>query len=63
MLYILNYDYLKILNEDEMKDFVVIHFGQYFKFTKRKLCSKLNEDQNLRKVVEHFISFSQHLMK
>ena len=63
MLYILNYDYLKILNEDEVKDFVVIHFGQYFKFTKRKLCSKLNEDQNLRKVVEHFISFSQHLMK
>ena len=63
MLYILNYDYLKILSEDEVKDFVVIHFGQYFKFTKRKLCSKLNEDQNLRKVVEHFISFPQHLMK
>ena len=63
MLYILNYDYLKILNEDEVQDFVVIHFGQYFKFTKRKLCSKLNEDQILRKVVEHFISFPQHLMK
>ena len=43
--------YLKILTDDEVKDFVVINFGEYFKSTKENLYSKLNEEQNHRKVV------------
>ena len=33
-----------------MKYFVVINFSEYFKSTKEKLHSKLNEEQNLRKI-------------
>ena len=36
-------DYLKILTDNEVKDFVVINLGEYFKSTKEKLCSKLCE--------------------
>ena len=50
-------DYLKILTKDEMKYFVVINFSQHFKFTREKLCSKLSEEQNLRKVAESFYIF------
>ena len=49
--------YLKILTEDEMKDFVIIDFGEYFKSTREKLYSKRSEEKNLRKVVESFYSF------
>ena len=53
MLYIPKIDdYLKILSGDEMKDFVFINFGEYFKSTKEKLCFKLNEEQNIRRVTE-----------
>ena len=53
MLYILKIDdYLKILTDDEVKYFVAIQFSEYFKSTKEKLYSKLNEEQNLRKVAE-----------
>ena len=45
-------DYLKILTEDELIDFVVDIFGEYLKFTKEKLYSKLFEKQNIRKVSE-----------
>ena len=45
-------DYVKILTYDEVKDFVVINFGKYFKSSKENLCSKLSEAQNLRKVFE-----------
>ena len=45
-------DFLKTLIEDEMKDFAVKMFGEYFKSTKEKLYSKLREEQNLRKVAE-----------
>ena len=45
-------DYLKILTDDEVKDFVVIDFSEYFKSTRGKLYSKLHEKQNLRKVTE-----------
>ena len=41
-------DYLEILTDEEEKDFVAINFSVYFKPTKEKLCSKLNEEQNLR---------------
>ena len=36
-------DYLNILTGKEVKDFVVIKFGEYFKSTKDKLYSKLFE--------------------
>ena len=58
MLYIPKIDdYLKILPEDKVKDFIVINFGQYFKSTKQNLCTKLNEEQNLRKVFESLCIF------
>ena len=53
MLYISKIDnYLKILTEDEVNDFVGINFSEYFKSTRKKIYSKLSEEQNLRKVVE-----------
>ena len=45
-------DYLKILTDDELKDFVVKNFCEYFKSSKEKLCAKLCEEQNIRKVAE-----------
>ena len=50
-------DYLKILTDDEVKDFVVKIFGEYFKSTKEKLYSKLREEQNLRKIAESLYIF------
>ena len=53
MLYIPKFDdYLKILTDEEMKDFVATNFSEYFKSTRAKLFSKLNEVQNLRKVAK-----------
>ena len=40
----------KTLTDDEVKDFVVINFGKSFK--SKKMCSKLSEKGNLRKVVK-----------
>ena len=40
-----------------MKDFVAINFSEYFKFTKEKLYSKLNEEQNLRKLPKSLYVF------
>ena len=49
MLYIPKIDdYLKILTDEEVKDFIAIHFSEHFKSTREKLYSKLNEEQNLR---------------
>ena len=45
-------NYLKILTDDEVKDFAAINFSECFKSTREKLYSKLSEDQNLGKVVE-----------
>ena len=45
-------DYLKILPDDEVKDFVVINFSEYFKSTREKFCFKLSGGQNLRIVAE-----------
>ena len=50
MLYIPKF-YLKILTDDEVKDFV-INFGEYFKSTREKLHSKLSKEQNLRKFAD-----------
>ena len=41
-------DYLKILTDEEVKDFLFINFSHYFKSTREKLYSKLNAEQNLR---------------
>ena len=58
MLYIPKIDdNLKILTYKEAKDFVAIDFSQYFKSTKEKLYSKLNEEQNLRKVAKLLYMF------
>ena len=43
-------DYLKILTDHKLKEFVPIHFSEYLKSAKEKLYSKLSEEQNLRKV-------------
>ena len=50
-------DYSKVLTDDEVKDFVAINFSEYFKSTKEKLYSKLNEEQNLRKVAKSLYIF------
>ena len=43
MLYIPKIDdYLKILTDEEVKDFVAINFSAYFKY--------IREEQNLRKI-------------
>ena len=53
MLYISKIeDYLKILTDEEEKDFLAINFSEYFKSAKEKLYSKLNKEQNLRKVTK-----------
>ena len=58
MWYIPKFDeYLKILTVDEVEDFVVKHFGEYFKSAKEKLYSKLFEEQNIRKVAEFLYIF------
>ena len=44
--------YLKIL-----KNFTFINFGEYIKSARKKLYSKLCEEQNFRKVVESFYIF------
>ena len=58
MLYIQKTDdYLKILTDEEAKDFVVIHFCEYFKLTREKLYSKLNEERSHRKVAKWLYVF------
>ena len=50
-------DYLKILTDKEVKDFVVIDSGECFKSTREALYSKLADNENLRKVSELFYTF------
>ena len=53
MLYIPRIDdYLAILTDEEVNDFVAINFSEYFKSKKEKLYSKLNKKQNFRKVAK-----------
>ena len=52
MLHILKtHDYLRILNDNEVKDFVVTNFGEYFKSTKKN-CVLNFVEQELKKVDE-----------
>ena len=58
MLYIQKIDgYLKILTDDELKDFVVINFREYYESAREKLYAKLSDKQNIRKVAEPFFIF------
>ena len=58
MLYIPKIDdYLKILTDEEVKDFAAINFSKYFKSTTGKLHSKLSEEQNYRKVARSLYIF------
>ena len=50
-------DYLKICIDDEVKDFVVANFAEYFKSLREKLYSSLSEEQNLRKFVQSLYIF------
>ena len=50
-------DYLKIVAKEEVKDFAAINFSECFKSTREKLYSKLNKEQNLRKIAKSLISF------
>ena len=43
-------DVLKVLTDDEVKDFVLKIFGEFFKSAKEKLYSKLCEEQKIGKV-------------
>ena len=56
MLYIPKIDdYLKILTDDEVKDFVAENFSEHFKSVKQKFYSKLSREQNLKKVAKLLI--------
>ena len=58
MLYIAKIDdYLKILTEEKVNDFVAINFSECFKSTRKILCSKLSEEQNLRKAAKSLYIF------
>ena len=50
-------DYLKILTNDKVKDFVAINFTEYFTSTSKRMYSKLGEEQNLRKVDQSLYIF------
>ena len=50
-------DYLKIFTDEEVKDFVAINFSEHFKSAGEKLYSKVNEEQNLRKVAKSLYIF------
>ena len=45
------------MTDEDVKDFVVIHFSEYFKSTREKLYSKLSEEQKLRKVAKSLYAF------
>ena len=58
MLYIPIFaDFLKTLFEEEVKDFVLINFDEYFKCTREKRYSKLSEEKDLEKLLNRFIVF------
>ena len=40
------------MTDEEENDFLAINFSEYFKSAKEKLYSKLNKEQNLRKVTK-----------
>ena len=64
MLYITKIeDFLKVLPDDKVEDFVVKDVSEHFKYTKDILCSKLNEEQILEKLLnlKSLLIFVHHL--
>ena len=58
MLYIPTIDdYFEILTDNEVKNFIIINFNDFFKSTTEKLYSKLSEEQNLKKLLNRSIYF------
>ena len=58
MLYIPTIDdCFEILTDNEVKNFIVINFSDFFKSTTEKLYSKLSEEQNLKKLLNRSIYF------
>ena len=58
-------DFLKILTNDEMKDFIAIKFYECFKSAREKLNSKLREEQNISNIIISFCLMKQkyvHIM-
>ena len=51
-------EYLKILTDREVKAFLAINFGEYFKSTRGKLYSKLGQEKSLREVAKLFYTSS-----
>ena len=47
----------KILTDEEVKNFVLINFCEYFKHTGEIFYPKLREEKHLRKAAESFCSF------
>ena len=45
------------MTNDELNEFISINFSDYFKSTREKLYSKLNEEQYLREVAKLFYIF------
>ena len=50
-------DYLKILTDEVVKDFLLIILDEYFKSAKEKIHPKQNEEKNLGKVAGWLYSF------
>ena len=40
------------MTDNELKDFVVMNFGEYFKSIREKLYFKLSEEQNLTEFID-----------
>ena len=58
MLYILKIaDYLKILTDEEIKNFVLIYVCEFFESTGEIFYSKLREEKQVRKVAVSLYSF------
>ena len=58
MFYILKIgDYLNISTDNEVKDFAVINFGEYFKSTKENCILNFVQSIILEKLLNRFISF------
>ena len=50
-------DYLKLLTDDQLKDFVAINLGEYFKSMKGSCILGYMRNKILEKLLKHFISF------
>ena len=50
-------DYLRIQSDNEVKDFVVKHFGEYFKSMKKHCILNFANNKILEKLLNCFICF------